>query len=44
MQKYDPVKESIYFQYLDVNNLYGWAMCQSLPTGKFKWLEEINSK
>ena len=26
--------------YLDVNNLYGWAMSQSLPTGRFKWLKE----
>jgi hypothetical protein len=24
--------------YLDANNLYGWAMSQSLPTGEFDWL------
>lgn len=23
--------------YLDANNLYGWAMCQMLPTGDFKF-------
>ena len=26
--------------YLYANNLYGWAMSQSLPTGRFKWLKE----
>ena len=31
-----------YIQYLDVNNLYGWAMSQYLPVGDFKWLSEDN--
>ena len=26
--------------YLNANNLYGWAMSQPLPTGRFKWLKE----
>ena len=37
--KFDPKSESSYLQYLDANNLYGWAMSQSLPTGGFKWID-----
>ena len=32
-----PDKPTKYLQYLDANNLYGWAMSQPLPTGGFKW-------
>ena len=30
-------KEESFFQYLDDNNLYGWAMSQKLPVSGFKW-------
>ena len=32
-------EESSYIQYLDANNLYGWAMSQKLPVNGFKWLD-----
>ena len=35
--EYDPGKPTRYLQYLDANNLYGWAMSQPLPTGGFQW-------
>ena len=35
---YNPKEESSYLHYLDANNLYGWAMSQSLPTGVFRWV------
>ena len=31
MQSYDANKSSKFITYLDVNNLYGWAMSQYLP-------------
>ena len=41
MCDYDPKKTSKFIQYLDANNLYGWAMSQNLPTHKFKWVKNI---
>ena len=41
MKDYDPQETSRYMQYLDANNLYGWAMSQPLPTGGFKWVDII---
>ena len=37
--RFDPKSESSYLQYLDANNLYGWAMSQPLPTGGLKWTD-----
>ena len=39
MKNYDPTKSSIYISYLDMNNLYGWAMSGYLPYGGLKWLK-----
>ena len=44
MKDYNNNEESSYIQYLDANNLYGWAMSKKLPTNGFKWIDnnEIN--
>ena len=42
MKNYDKNEESSYIQYLDANNLYGWAMCQKLPLNGFKWIEDTS--
>ena len=36
LDKFDMNKRLQHLIYLDANNLYGWAMSQYLPTGKFK--------
>ena len=36
--QYNPREESSYLQYLDAYNLHGWAMSQSLPAGRFRWV------
>ena len=36
MKSYNNNEESSYIQYLDANNLYGWAMSKKLPTNGFK--------
>ena len=40
----DVTKPVSYLAYWDANNLYGWAMCQSLPTGGFRWLDEVEAE
>ena len=40
--KFYPKEESIFLQYLDANNLYGWAMSQLLPTRGFEWVDEYH--
>ena len=42
MENYNKNEESLYIQYLDVNNLYGWAMSQKLPVNNLKWVEDTS--
>ena len=40
MKDYDKNKELSYFQYWDVNNLYGSVMLQNLPVNNFEWIKD----
>ena len=42
MKNYDKDMASSYLEYLDANNLYGWAMSQKLPVNGFEWVEELS--
>ena len=39
MKNYNNNEESSYVQYLDTNNLYGWAMSKKLQVNGFKWID-----
>ena len=39
MKNYNKNEKSSFIQYLDANNLYGWAMSQKLPVNVFKWID-----
>ena len=40
VKNYDKNIESSCIEYLDANNLYGWAMSQKLPVNGFKWVKQ----
>lgn len=40
---YDETKPKKSIAYLDANNLYGWALCQSLPVRGFKWMADLDN-
>ena len=42
MKNYDENKESSFLEYLDANNLYGWAMSEPLPVNGFDWMEDLS--
>ena len=42
MKNYDKDEESSFLEYLDANNLYGWAMSQKLPVRDFKWVRNVS--
>ena len=42
IKNHDKNKESTYVEYLDADNLYGWAMSKKLPVRDFKWLDNLS--
>ena len=42
MNDYDPKKQSTFLSYLDMNNLYGWAMSEYLPYEGFERLKNVD--
>ena len=42
MNDYDPKKHSTFISYLDMNNLYGWAVSEYLPYKEFNRLKNID--
>ena len=42
MNNYDKSIESSYIEFIDANNLYGWAMSQILSVNGFEWVEKLS--
>ena len=40
IKNYNKNIDSSYIEYLDANNLYGWAVSQKLPVKGFKWVNK----
>ena len=36
------IKKSLYIQYWDLNNLYGWVMSQKLSVNNFEWIKDTS--
>ena len=42
MNDYHPKKQATFISYIDMNNLYGWAMSEYFSYEEFKWLENVD--
>ena len=42
MKNFNKNNQSVFLEYLDANNLYGWSMIKKLPTSRFKWSNDLN--
>ena len=43
MKNYDPTEPSKFRTFLDINNLYGWAVSRYLPYDRFKWVKNTDN-
>lgn len=43
VSSYDSSKPSTYLMYYDMNNLYGWPMCEQLLYTEFQWVDDVES-
>ena len=41
IKNYDENRESLFFQYLDLNSFYAWAMCQKLLYKDFEFCKDL---
>ena len=42
MKDYNKDEEELFLEYLDANNLYGWAMSEPLPVDGFDWIKDMS--
>ena len=42
MKHYNKDEEESFLEYLDGNNLYGWAMSERLPVDGFEWINDLS--
>ena len=42
MKDYNKNEEESFLEYLDANNLYGWAMSEPLPVDGFDWIKDLS--
>ena len=42
MKDYNKDEEESFLEYLDANNLYGWAMSEPLPVAGFDWMKYLS--
>ena len=41
-KRYSKASENVNILYLDMNNLYGYALSQNVPYANFKWVNNVN--
>ena len=44
MKDYSKDEKESFLEYLDANNLYGWAMSEPLPVDGFDWIKDLSKK